>query len=108
MKEIDDKLYADLLYLGIINTEDGIKNNVRNHNVGKSNYSKHTIQPWSIWLDWELNPFDADIIKRVLRTKDDTPRREDYEKIIHICQERIRQIDNIFVDLDSIDFEDVK
>jgi len=40
-----------------------------------------------------LNPWDADIIKRVLRKKGADPRRLDYEKIIHICQERIRQID---------------
>ena len=40
-----------------------------------------------------LNPWDADIVKRVLRTKKTDGRRLDYEKIIHICKERIRQID---------------
>ena len=64
----------------------------RAYNIGASDYSKHTIQPWSIWIDYNLNAFDADIIKRVLRTKEDTPRIEDYEKIIHICKERIRQL----------------
>lgn len=88
MKEISDKLYADLEYLGIID------NGVRNHNVGKSNYSERLIQPWTIWLSYpELTSFDHDIIKRVLRTKDGDSRRMDYEKIIHICEERIRQID---------------
>ena len=89
MKEIDDKLYNQLLYLGIISED----NTVRNHNVGSSNYSDHIVQPWTIWLDWNLNPWDSDIIKRVLRTKENTSRKEDYEKIIHICQERIRQIE---------------
>lgn len=65
----------------------------RNYNVGKSDYAKHKIQPWDIWKEYNLNPWDADIIKRVLRTKEGEPRRLDYEKIIHICQERIRQID---------------
>lgn len=69
-------------------------NAVRDHNVGNSDYAQHKIQPWDIWLEYKLNPWDADIIKRVLRTKKGESRRTDYEKIIHICQERIRQIDN--------------
>lgn len=69
------------------------KDDVRSHNVGASDYAKHNIQPWDIWLEYKLNPWDADIVKRVLRTKEGESRRLDYEKIIHICQERIRQID---------------
>ena len=70
------------------------ENNTRSYNVGESDYSKHKIQPWDIWIEYKLNPFDADIIKRVLRHKKTDTRKMDYEKIIHICQERIRQIDN--------------
>lgn len=66
--------------------------NVRDYNVGRSDYAKHKIQPWDIWKEYNLNPWDADIVKRVLRTKEGESRRLDYEKIIHICQERIRQI----------------
>jgi hypothetical protein len=65
--------------------------NPREYNVGHSDYSKRRIQPWDIWLEYDLNPWDADIIKRVLRDKGE--RRLDYEKIKHICDERIRQID---------------
>lgn len=65
---------------------------VRSHNIGASNYAQHKIQPWDIWLEYKLNPWDADIIKRILRTKETDSRKLDYEKIIHICQERIRQI----------------
>ena len=68
-------------------------NNVRDYNVGKSDYSKHKIQPWDIWLEYDLNPWDADIVKRVLRTKEGEDRKLDYEKIIHVCQERIRQLE---------------
>lgn len=85
---IDFHLYQELKRLGIIPSEE------RAFNVGKSDYSKHIIQPWSIWIDYDLNAFDADIVKRVLRTKEDEPRVKDYEKIIHICQERIRQLRN--------------
>lgn len=67
--------------------------NVRDYNVGKSDYAKHKIQPWDIILEYSLNYWDGDIIKRVLRTKEGDPRRLEYEKIIHICNERIRQID---------------
>lgn len=66
---------------------------VRDYNVGKSDYAKHKIQPWDIILEYNLNYWDGDIIKRVLRTKEGESRRLDYEKIIHICSERIRQID---------------
>lgn len=86
--EIDDNLYKRLVYLGIIDPS-----NTREHNVGESNYSQHLIQPWTIWLDYpELTSWDDDIIKRVLRTKKTDSRMMDYEKIIHICQERIRQL----------------
>lgn len=69
-----------------------MKKDTRNYNVGASDYSQHKIQPWDIWLEYRLNPWDADIIKRVLRVKPGE-RRLDYEKIKHICDERIRQID---------------
>ena len=65
---------------------------VREYNVGNSDYSKHKIQPWDIWREYNLNPWDADIVKRVLKSKEDA-RIMDYEKIIHICRERIRQLE---------------
>ena len=64
----------------------------RDYNIGESDYGTRKIQPWDIWLEYRLNPWDADIIKRVLRHKPGQ-RRLDYEKIKHICDERIRQID---------------
>jgi len=85
---LDEDTYKALTRLGILDTS------VRSYNRGASDYSQHVIQPWSIWLDWNLNPWDADIVKRVLRTKQDDTRRLDYEKIIHICEERIRQLNN--------------
>lgn len=72
---------------------------IRSYNVGNSNYSKHKIQPWDIWREYNLNPWDADIVKRILREKEEPEmskedaRIMDYEKIIHICKERIRQIE---------------
>ena len=71
-------------------------NNVRNHNVGESDYSKKSIiQPWTLWYLWKefLTPWDYDIIKRVFRHKSTDSRKTEYQKIIHDCQERIRQLD---------------
>lgn len=85
--------------VGTVKGNPPIVNGVRSHNVGNSDYSLHKIQPWDIWLEYKLNPFDADIVKRILRKKkevgltDKQARKLDYQKIIHICQERIRQID---------------
>lgn len=39
-----------------------------------------------------LNPWDADIVKRVLRSKEGEERTLDYEKIIHICKYRIAEL----------------
>ncbi len=91
--QIDVNLYNKLRYLGILGDSE-----VRTHNVGASNYSsnEHVIQPWTIWLDYpNLTPFDHDIIKRILREKATDSRTLDYQKVIHICEERIRQIDEL-------------
>lgn len=91
-RPISNEFYNKLNALGILDSE------VRGSNVGASDYSQHIIQPWSIWKDYNLNPWDADIVKRVLRTKKESGKSEnesrimDYEKIIHICKERIRQL----------------
>lgn len=85
---INYELYNKLVNLGIIPDE------TREYNIGASDYSKHIIQPWSIWQEYNLNPWDADIVKRVLRTKEGESRIQDYEKIMHICKERIRQLKN--------------
>ena len=72
---------------------------VRSFNVGSSDYSKHKIQPWDIWEEYNLNPWEADIIKRVLRTKNESGLSEiesrimDFEKIIHISRKCIEMLE---------------
>tara|TARA_R110002020_G_scaffold249170_2_gene463096 strand:+ start:840 stop:1550 length:711 start_codon:yes stop_codon:yes gene_type:complete len=65
--------------------------NHRSYNVGKSDYAEHNIQPWDIWKEYKLDPWDADIVKRILRKKEGESRIMDYEKIKHICDEKIAQ-----------------
>lgn len=61
--KIDWSLYKELKRLGIIyDHSDG----VRSFNVGNSDYSKHLIQPWAIWQEYNLNAWDADIVKEFL------------------------------------------
>jgi uncharacterized protein (UPF0335 family) len=86
-----DMSHQDVIHAAVL--EKILKKDVRDHNAGSSDYSTRKIQPWDIWLEYSLNAFDADIIKRVLRKKQGESRRMEYEKIIHVCEERIRQID---------------
>ena len=69
-------------------------NDVRSYNCGASDYSKHKFQSWSFWILFRLNPWDADLTKRVLRKKSTDPRILDYKKMKHIALERIRQFQN--------------
>ena len=90
----------------IIKKECGVSSQIetkdtRNYNIGNSNYSSMPkgYQPWDLWKIFHMTPFDADILKRLLRTKAESgmtmaeSRKLDYQKIIHVCQERINQID---------------
>lgn len=72
----------------------------RNYNVGESNYSKHKYQVWDIWKDFDLNPWEADIVKRILRKKDGE--ENDFEKIRHILTEMIEQTEKEYFRLDGL------
>ncbi len=79
-----------LVELGVLDTPENTA--VRDHNIGASDYAKHIFQPWVAWQEYNLDPWDADIVKRVLRNKAGESRILDYEKIKHICDEKIRQL----------------
>lgn len=77
-----------------VNTDD-----IRSFNVGASDYSKHKIQPWDIWEEYDLNPWEADIVKRVLREKSEPgmswedSRILDFNKIIHVARKCIELLE---------------
>ena len=102
---INDRAICRLIELEVLKTT---KHSCRDAHVGKSDYSEHVIQPWTIWLEYNMNAWDADIQKRLLRTKVEpgmTPeeaRKLDYQKIIHDAQERIRQLDVIINNLPEL------
>lgn len=89
LMKLNRKEIEHLLNLGILKTTE---ESCQSYHIGKSDYSRHVIQPWNIWKEYNLNPWDADIVKRVLRTKEGEPRTVDYEKIIHICKYRIAEL----------------
>lgn len=97
---VNNELFNRLKVLGII------PNETRDHNIGTSDYSTKTIQPWSVWLDWKLDPWDADIIKRIARHKKGDSRVLDYKKIIHICEEKIRQLEYQDGSKNSTEYQD--
>jgi hypothetical protein len=96
-EEVVDKVGEESLTLS--DNSEEVEEDPLTYNVGESDYSSHAIQPWHIWEEYDLNPWDADIIKRILRTKKvkgmtkKNARLLDYEKIIHICKFRINQIE---------------
>lgn len=89
LMELNRKEIEHLLNLGILKTTE---ESCQSYHIGKSDYSRHVIQPWNIWKEYNLNPWDADIVKRVLRSKEGEARTLDYEKIIHICKYRIAEL----------------
>lgn len=89
LMKLNRKEIEHLLNLGILKTTE---ESCQSYHIGKSDYSRHVIQPWNIWKEYNLNPWDADIVKRVLRTKEGEARTLDYEKIIHICKYRIAEL----------------
>jgi hypothetical protein len=54
---------------------------VMDYNVGTSDYSKKRIQPWDIIDEYDLDFYEGNVLKYLLRTKGS--RREDLEKIQH-------------------------
>jgi len=65
-------------------------------NVGASDYCVLPIQPWEIWVALELDPFRADLVKRLLRKKAEggmslkESRILDLKKMQHIITHMLR------------------
>lgn len=78
------------------------------YNIGESNYAAHSIQPWDIWSDYpELNAWECDIVKRILRTKGLTAAQKkankqmDLQKIKHICDYLLEHMDERYAYTDN-------
>ena len=69
------------------------EDDVMSYNVGDSNYSGMAMQPWDVWEAHDLDPWRADIVKRLLRVKGDEDPIVDLQKIQHICAKLISQLE---------------
>ena len=81
------------------------KEDHRKYNIGDSDYSQYSYQVWDIWHDFNLNPWEADIVKRVLRHK--KGEENDLKKINHILNEMMSQTNKEIKKLHEL-FERIK
>jgi len=58
--------------------------NLSDRQVGGSHYKKHSIQPWDIVDEYGLGFYEGNVLKYLLRSKDD--RREDLQKAMHYLE----------------------
>ena len=56
--------------------------------IGGSHYKKYVIEPWTFIRENLLNPFQANVIRYVVRYEDKNG-IEDLQKIIHYCEMEI-------------------
>jgi hypothetical protein len=54
---------------------------VQTRQVGGDHYVRHSIQPWDIWREYNLDPWEASALKYLLRRKEN--RLTDLEKCRH-------------------------
>ena len=56
------------------------------YQVGGNHYVKRKIQPWEIWKAYEMNPWEANALKYLLRHKDKGKPLEDLKKCRHYIE----------------------
>ena len=58
--------------------------------VGGDHYKKHLTQPWDIIDDYNLNFYEGNVLKYLLRTKNN--RKEDIQKAIHYLEKILEDL----------------
>lgn len=61
----------------------------RHRQVGGDHYKKHAIQPWDVIEDYELDFFEGNALKYLLRQKNN--RLEDLQKAIHYLEKAVER-----------------
>lgn len=61
--------------------------------IAGNHYSKHTIQPWDIIEEYNLDYWAGNVIKYVLRSKDKNG-KEDLEKALHYLESMIEHYES--------------
>jgi hypothetical protein len=73
--------------------EDNVKGLTLNRQVGGTHYKKG-VQPWTIALDWGLDPWSHNVVKYILRFPYKNG-KEDLEKIQHYLDFLIENYDEV-------------
>ena len=71
-----------------------VRDEVMKKQVGGLHYKKHAIQPWDIIDEYELDFYEGNALKYLLRDKSETDvgkRREDLEKAIHYIEKKLTE-----------------
>lgn len=63
----------------------------RKKQIGGSHYNSHVIQPWDVIIEYNLNYFEGNALKYLLRRK--TDRKEDLTKALHYLEQAIHLLD---------------
>lgn len=71
----------------------------KSHNIGESDYSEHQIQVWDIVDEYNLDFYEGNILKYLLRRKGkdsdhrNTNRFIDLQKLIHYAQRKMERLE---------------
>ena len=84
------------------------KTEVYKQQVGGSHYKQHKIQPWHIWEDYNMNPWQANALKYLLRYNDKGKPLEDLLKCKHYIDYLIANLENENVQHQSKEWKDPK
>ena len=85
---IDEQQFEELMEFEMKEAERDYEMSLQRQ-VGGKHYMVHKIQPWHIIDEYNLNYYEGNALKYLLRVKDN--REEDLEKCIHYLE---RELDN--------------
>ena len=74
---------------GVLSNYETIEFDSNKRQVGGNHYRKYgDLQPWDVWMPWNLNGFQANIVKYIVRYRDKDGLR-DLEKAKHFLEKLI-------------------
>ena len=68
-----------------------VVNSHQTKQIGGNHYVRHSIQPWDIIDDWVLDYYLGNVIKYILRDKNN--KVEDLQKAIHYLEKKIELLE---------------
>ena len=93
MSKTEQEMIADMYKMEppYLIDDNGNKTPLTLKQIDGNHYSKHKIQPWDIIDEWELDYYLGNVIKYVLRDKDNQV--IDLKKAIHYLEKKIELLE---------------